>query len=123
LGVFRILQSYLKEASLNKIQEKLLPFNRYWIKTCTITPLNVYFDGPVMEEGNRIVRRFERHINNFMRVTFEDEDGRRIGAVGGRSIEQLADEYIRMGGSHVYLPVSGINFYIASLISKFFNLI
>lgn len=33
--------------------------------------MNVYFNGPLMEEGNRVVRNFENHIGQFMRVVFE----------------------------------------------------
>jgi hypothetical protein len=98
----------MDEAALNKVQEKVLPFNRFWIKNCTVTPLNVYFSGPMMEEGNRVVREFADHVHQFMRVNFEDEDGRRIATIGGSSIEKLAKEFI-CGGSFIELPVSGMN--------------
>lgn len=114
-----IMKQFMDEAARNKVQEKILPFNRFWIKNCTVTPLNVYFNGPMMEEGNRVVRKFSYHVHQFMRVNFEDEDGKRIATIGSSSIEKLAQEFI-CGGSCIELPVSG-NFMFLCLPDSYFS--
>ncbi|KIW00874.1 uncharacterized protein PV09_07630 [Verruconis gallopava] len=41
----------------------------------SLTPAGVYLDGPDPEVINRVLRSYQGHTDNFMRVTFSDEDG------------------------------------------------
>ncbi|KAG2246185.1 hypothetical protein Bca52824_085813 [Brassica carinata] len=39
-----------------------------------ITPTRVYFSGPKPHESNRVLREYAKHINNFIIVSFVDEN-------------------------------------------------
>ncbi|CAH8353817.1 unnamed protein product [Eruca vesicaria subsp. sativa] len=39
-----------------------------------VTPTRVYFSGPEVNVSNRVLRHYSNYINNFLRVSFVDED-------------------------------------------------
>nr|CCD74482.1 RNA-dependent RNA polymerase 1 [Arabidopsis halleri subsp. halleri] len=39
-----------------------------------VTPARVYFSGPEVNVSNRVLRHYSKYINNFLRVSFVDED-------------------------------------------------
>ncbi|KAK0562793.1 hypothetical protein OC861_005150, partial [Tilletia horrida] len=43
-----------------------------------VTPSGIYYDGPRADQGNRIIRQFPGHENNYIRVRFADETQSRI---------------------------------------------
>ncbi|XP_057854773.1 probable RNA-dependent RNA polymerase 1 [Cryptomeria japonica] len=43
-----------------------------------VTPSKVYFSGPEVNVSNRVTRQYAKYINNFLRVTFIDENGNRL---------------------------------------------
>ncbi|RHN78072.1 putative RNA-directed RNA polymerase [Medicago truncatula] len=45
-----------------------------YVRRVQITPCKVYFCGPEINVSNRVLRRFRKHINNFLRVSFVDEE-------------------------------------------------
>ncbi|CAG8546813.1 1547_t:CDS:10 [Diversispora eburnea] len=49
-----------------------------WVNHATITPTKIYFEGPTYEPSNRILRKYSKHIDRFIRVTFKDENFDRL---------------------------------------------
>ncbi|KAK2453515.1 RNA-dependent RNA polymerase [Trifolium repens] len=45
-----------------------------YIRRAQITPCKVYFCGPEINVSNRVLRHFHEHIDNFLRVSFVDEE-------------------------------------------------
>lgn len=45
------------------------------IHKVVVTPAAIYLEGPEPEPTNRVLRRYEAHSDNFVRVIFQDEDG------------------------------------------------
>jgi len=45
-----------------------------YVRRVQITPSKVYFCGPEINVSNRVLRRFHKHIDNFLRVSFVDEE-------------------------------------------------
>ncbi|KAL5553270.1 hypothetical protein UlMin_040671 [Ulmus minor] len=45
-----------------------------YIHRVQVTPCKVYFCGPEVNLSNRILRLYKEHINNFLRVSFVDEE-------------------------------------------------
>ncbi|KAM7270395.1 hypothetical protein ACFE04_029609 [Oxalis oulophora] len=63
-----------------------------YIHRVQITPCKVYFCGPEINVSNRVLRHFRQDIDNFLRVSFVDEDwgkvhsahlSRRVSSPGG----------------------------------------
>lgn len=44
------------------------------IRRLMVTPTKVYFIGPDLEMSNRVTRQYSKYIDNFLRVTFVEED-------------------------------------------------
>ena len=49
--------------------------NRTYVHKATVTPLGIYLSGPVWENKNRVLRRYEDHVEYFLRVEFAEENG------------------------------------------------
>jgi hypothetical protein len=49
-----------------------------WVNHATITPTNIYYDGPCYESSNRILRLYKDKIDYFLRVTFREENFERL---------------------------------------------
>ncbi|CAJ1932686.1 unnamed protein product [Sphenostylis stenocarpa] len=45
-----------------------------YVRRVQITPCKVYFCGPEINVSNRVLRHFHKHIDNFLRVSFVDEE-------------------------------------------------
>ncbi|GJM86772.1 hypothetical protein PR202_ga02662 [Eleusine coracana subsp. coracana] len=45
-----------------------------YVHRVQVTPAKVYFYGPEINVSNRVVRRFSSELDNFLRVSFVDED-------------------------------------------------
>lgn len=45
------------------------------IHKIVVTPTGTYLHGPYPEPTNRVLRKYEDHIDHFARMVFEDEDG------------------------------------------------
>ncbi|CAN8293438.1 unnamed protein product [Cochlearia groenlandica] len=39
-----------------------------------VTPMRIYFSGPEVNVSNRVLRHYSDYINNFLRISFVDED-------------------------------------------------
>lgn len=85
--------SYLKSSCLNPanwLHEKYQQFQRskrvttssmisldsglVYVHRVQVTPCKVYFYGPEINVSNRVIRHFSEDIDNFIRVSFVDED-------------------------------------------------
>jgi RNA-dependent RNA polymerase len=49
-----------------------------YVHRVQVTPAKVYFYGPEINVSNRVVRRFSDDIDNFLRISFIDEDCERL---------------------------------------------
>ncbi|WVZ13520.1 hypothetical protein V8G54_011086 [Vigna mungo] len=45
-----------------------------YVRRVQITPCKVYFCGPEINVSNRVLRHFHQHLDNFIRVSFVDEE-------------------------------------------------
>ncbi|CAL0318586.1 unnamed protein product [Lupinus luteus] len=45
-----------------------------YVRRVQITPCKVYFCGPEINVSNRVLRHFHQHVDNFLRVSFVDEE-------------------------------------------------
>ena len=45
------------------------------IHKIVVTPTGVYLRGPYPEPANRVLRKYAEHIDHFVRMVFQDEDG------------------------------------------------
>lgn len=78
------------------------------VRKVTVTPTRVYFNSPTVETTNRVIRHFDRHRDNFLRVQFTDElhEGRINGSDAQRDNEiytrvfRVLNNGIRMGQWH-----------------------
>ncbi|XP_026436670.1 probable RNA-dependent RNA polymerase 1 [Papaver somniferum] len=48
------------------------------VRKVQVTPSKVYFCGPEVIISNRVLRHFHRHIDNFIRISFVDEDWEKL---------------------------------------------
>ncbi|KAL8518485.1 hypothetical protein ACS0TY_009748 [Phlomoides rotata] len=45
-----------------------------YVRRVQVTPTKVYFSGPEVNVSNRVLRHFHAHIDNFLRISFVDEE-------------------------------------------------
>ncbi|XP_010489800.1 PREDICTED: RNA-dependent RNA polymerase 1-like [Camelina sativa] len=48
--------------------------DNFYIHQVKVTPTKVYFRGPELKDSNRVLRQFSNHLNNFLSLSFVDED-------------------------------------------------
>lgn len=73
-----------------------------------VTPAGMYLRGPEPEPSNRVIRRYEEHINHFVRVVFEDEDGSSVrydprasnDVIYNRRFKAVLDSGLSIAGRH-----------------------
>ncbi len=76
------------------------------IHRVTVTPAGIYLYGPEPESNNRVLRKYPRHHDHFVRVQFCDEDGMKVQHNPGISndlifytrFKKVLDEGISVGG-------------------------
>ena len=44
-----------------------------YIRSATVTPTTVYFQTPVAETSNRVIRQYSQYADRFLRVRFTEE--------------------------------------------------
>ncbi|KAG9445031.1 hypothetical protein H6P81_016371 [Aristolochia fimbriata] len=52
-----------------------------YVHRAQVTPIKVYFCGPEVNVSNRVLRNYPQEINNFLRVSFIDEESEKIRSV------------------------------------------
>ncbi|KAJ4959640.1 hypothetical protein NE237_019550 [Protea cynaroides] len=65
---------YRKSSRLPKSPSISLVTGLVYVRRVQITPSKVYFCGPEVNVSNRVLRKYANNIDNFIRVSFVDED-------------------------------------------------
>ena len=65
-----LIQAIQGECSLSRTK---IPSYCAYIRSATITPTTVYFQTPVAETSNRVIRQYSQHADRFLRVRFTEE--------------------------------------------------
>ncbi|GMH15150.1 hypothetical protein Nepgr_016991 [Nepenthes gracilis] len=71
-------RKYLSSNRPPKLPSISLDDGLVYVNRVQITPCKVYFYGPEMNVSNRILRNYSDDIDNFIRVSFVDEDLERV---------------------------------------------
>ncbi|KAF3941897.1 hypothetical protein ABW19_dt0202845 [Dactylella cylindrospora] len=74
-----MLKKRLQSASYNLQMKLLLKDNQVLVHRVCIYPTGIHLFGPSFEPKNRVLRRYEKNLNNFIRVTLMDEGSRDLG--------------------------------------------
>ncbi|CAH9092264.1 unnamed protein product [Cuscuta europaea] len=64
-----------KSASIN------LDDGLVYVRRVLVTPTKVYFNGPEVNQSNRVLRHYIKDIDNFLRVSFVDEEWDKIQSI------------------------------------------
>ncbi|KAI0393037.1 RNA dependent RNA polymerase-domain-containing protein [Xylariaceae sp. FL0594] len=85
------------------------PAHCAWIRKVIVTPSTIYLTAPTPEPSNRVLRKFARHADRFLRVQFTDElvkgriyaspDSEQENAVFSRVFRTLLNGIV-VGGRH-----------------------
>ncbi|XP_022775725.1 probable RNA-dependent RNA polymerase 1 [Durio zibethinus] len=80
-------------ASENTIRPPILPFGDglVAVRRIQVTPSKVYFCGPELNLSNRVLRNYIRDIDNFIRVSFVDEELGKIHSTDLSSSTSVSD--------------------------------
>ncbi|XP_042502410.1 RNA-dependent RNA polymerase 1-like [Macadamia integrifolia] len=70
--------SYRKSNRLPKSPSISRGTGLVYVRRVQITPSKVYFCGPEINVSNRVLRNFSKYIDNFIRVSFVDEDSDKL---------------------------------------------
>ena len=68
----------LREEHQSNLEEPDLSSGTVSVHKAMVTPTGVYLDGPDHEPLNRVLRHHRTQVENFLRVSFLDEDGERV---------------------------------------------
>ncbi|KAI3922471.1 hypothetical protein MKX01_006160 [Papaver californicum] len=60
-----------------------------YVRGIQVTPSKVYFCGPEVNVSNRVLRHYHEHIDNFIRISFVDENWEKI-LIGDKKFDFLA---------------------------------
>ncbi|KAK0526019.1 hypothetical protein OC835_005428 [Tilletia horrida] len=72
----RLLRHFHSTSPLRLVKGKNSPGVE--VHAVTVTPTAVYYEGPIVDPGNRILRHHPGHEDNYIRVRFADESQQRI---------------------------------------------
>jgi len=84
------------------------------IKRAIVTPLKIYFVGPMEERSNRLLRKYPRDTDRFMRVSFADEDMNKLSGLSLPSNNELVERVRRILGQGIHVACSKYLFTIFS---------
>ncbi|XP_022878518.1 probable RNA-dependent RNA polymerase 1 [Olea europaea var. sylvestris] len=65
---------YFKMGRIPKSPAIRLDYGLVYVRRVQVTPSKVYFSGPEVNVSNRVLRHYHKDINNFLRVSFVDEE-------------------------------------------------
>ncbi|KAK1577557.1 hypothetical protein Q3G72_022790 [Acer saccharum] len=71
---------YSKSRALPELPQIALEDGLVYVRKILITPTKMYFCGPEASLSNRVLRSYPDDIDNFLRVSFIDEDGQKLYA-------------------------------------------
>ncbi|KAL3731289.1 hypothetical protein ACJRO7_028202 [Eucalyptus globulus] len=67
-------KKYLTSRHSTKLSSITLDAGLVYVHRVQITPCRVYFFGPEINVSNHVLRRYSKYIDNFIRISFVDED-------------------------------------------------
>ncbi|KAL3731284.1 hypothetical protein ACJRO7_028199 [Eucalyptus globulus] len=67
-------KKYLTSRHSTKLSSISLDAGLVYVHRVQITPCRVYFFGPEINVSNHVLRRYSKYIDNFIRISFVDED-------------------------------------------------
>lgn len=65
-----LIQAFNGQGSLSRTK---IPSYCAYIRSATVTPTTVYFQTPVAETSNRVIRQYSQYADRFLRVRFTEE--------------------------------------------------
>ena len=65
-----LLQAINGQGSLSRTK---IPSYCAYIRSATVTPTTIYFQTPVAETSNRVIRQYSQYADRFLRVRFTEE--------------------------------------------------
>lgn len=65
-----LLQAMNGQGSLSRTK---IPSYCAYVRSATVTPTTVYFQTPVAETSNRVIRQYSQYADRFLRVRFTEE--------------------------------------------------
>ncbi|KAJ0094283.1 hypothetical protein Patl1_15572 [Pistacia atlantica] len=68
-----------------------------YVHRTQVTPCKVYFYGPEVNVSNRVLRHYRDYIDNFLRISFIDEDLDKIHSIAVAPRSSSANEHRRTG--------------------------
>ncbi|BAT98860.1 hypothetical protein LR48_Vigan06g155800 [Vigna angularis] len=91
---------YLKSNSKNCPRWPAMSLDKglVYVRRVQITPCKVYFCGPEVNVSNRVLRHFHEHLDNFIRVSFVDEELDKLFSteLSSRAQNKKTDLYTRI---------------------------
>lgn len=78
------------------------------IHKATVTPCGVYLEGPEAESNNRVLRKYSKNHDCFLRVQFCDEDGERVQYSSGSSNDLVYDRFRKILNEGI--SIAGMHF-------------
>ncbi|KAG6399929.1 hypothetical protein SASPL_141415 [Salvia splendens] len=69
-----LIEQHQSYCSFKKLKSPAVDADVVHIHRVQVTPTKVYFHGPEVNVSNRVLRNFHDHIDNFLRVSFVEED-------------------------------------------------
>ncbi|KAG6434353.1 hypothetical protein SASPL_105983 [Salvia splendens] len=69
-----LIEQHQSYCSFKKLKSPVVDADVVHIHKVQVTPTKVYFHGPEVNVSNRVLRNFHDHIDNFLRVSFVEED-------------------------------------------------
>ncbi|KAK0569578.1 hypothetical protein OC861_000758 [Tilletia horrida] len=103
----RLLRHFRSSSPLRLVRGKHSPGIE--VHAVTVTPTGYYYEGPNVDPGNRIIRQYPGHEENYLRVRFADETQNRMffdSKIDSRThilqgrFKQILDHGIVVGGRH-----------------------
>ncbi|CAG8532252.1 7758_t:CDS:2 [Ambispora leptoticha] len=65
------------------------------VNHATVTPTKIYFEGPIFETSNSILRRYAEYTDRFLRVTFTEENFEKLFSGTDVNLKDIYDFRIR----------------------------
>lgn len=108
-----LLDSLTKIEEMSKsnslcLEEPAASENAAVIHKATVTPSGVYLYGPEAESNNRVLRKYPKNHDYFLRVQFCDEDGDGIQYISGSSNDPIFDRFRRVLNEGI--SIAGLHF-------------
>ncbi|XP_047307594.1 probable RNA-dependent RNA polymerase 1 [Impatiens glandulifera] len=93
-------QKYISSKRATRLPSIKVDDGLVYVRRVQITPSKVWFSGPEVNMSNRVIRQFSSYVDNFLRVSFVDEELGRLHSMDlsprSASIEKRTGVYKRV---------------------------